>query len=83
MGKRIVLMITICVLLSSGGDMNTVKAANIKSPYNLEQAIGKAPNVKAYMTGSKMQEASEVSGTVGEISLTRKGAVKVSVTLFY
>lgn len=72
MGKRIVLMITICALLSSGGDMNTVKAANIKSPYNLEQAIGKAPNVKAYMTGSKMQEASEVSGTVGEISLTRK-----------
>ena len=75
MGKRIVLMITICVLLSSGGDMNTVKAANIKSPYNLEQAIGKAPNVKAYMTGSKMQEASEVSGTVGEISLTRKGEI--------
>lgn len=72
MGKRIILIVTMCALLFSEGNIDTVKAANIKSPYIAEQAIGKAPNVKAYITGSKIQDASEVSGTIGETPLTQK-----------
>lgn len=71
MGRRVIVAVMMCVLLFSEG--GTVKAANIKSPYITEQAIGKAPEVKAYITGSMIQEQSQVSGSVGKIPLVQKG----------
>lgn len=42
----------LAVLAGSG----MVQAAAIGTPYVAEQAIGKAPNMKAYVTGSKMKK---------------------------
>lgn len=75
MGKRILLILTVCVLALAGGRMETVYAATIKSPYLAEQAMGKAPNAKVYMTGQQMNESVAVTGTVGDVNLMQNGEI--------
>ncbi len=75
MGKRILLILTVCVLALAGGRMETVYAAAIKSPYLAEQAMGKAPNAKVYMTGQQMNESVAVTGTVDDVNLMQNGEI--------
>lgn len=77
MGKRIrkILMAAVCTALLTGGLEFTASAATIKAPYMAEQAQGKAPDVKVYMTGAKMKGAASVSGTIGNIPLAQKGEI--------
>ena len=51
MGKRITGIIAAFMLAVLAGS-GMVQAAAIGTPYVAEQAIGKAPNMKAYVTGS-------------------------------
>lgn len=68
MGKRIIGIWAAVMLILAGVP---VKAA-MKSPYMAEQAQGKAPNVTVYMTGSRMQKASLVSGKIQDITFDQK-----------
>ncbi|MCI9532217.1 MAG: FHA domain-containing protein [Lachnospiraceae bacterium] len=52
-----------------------VLAAVTVLPYIAEQAIGKAPNLKVYMTGSKIQKTSQVTGTIGDIAFAQDGDI--------
>lgn len=61
----------LAVLAGSG----MVQAAAIGTPYVAEQAIGKAPNMKAYVTGSKMKKNAAVTGKIGDIELTQNGDI--------
>ena len=69
MGKRIVVIWAAIMLITAGVP---AKAAAMKSPYMAEQAQGKAPNVTVYMTGSRMQKASLVSGKIQDITFYQK-----------
>lgn len=69
MGKRIVVIWAAIMLITAGVP---AKAATMKSPYMAEQAQGKAPNVTVYMTGSRMQKASLVSGKIQDITFYQK-----------
>ena len=75
MGKRITFTVLLCVLVLVGVKGIKVDAATIKSPYLIEQAQGKAPNIKVYMTGSKMKESVPVSGTLGELTFAQDGEI--------
>ena len=75
MGRLIRLFLTVCVLAFAVGRTDTVCAATVKAPYMVEQVNGKAPNVKAYMTGSQMGDSVSVSGTAGEISFAQNGEI--------
>ena len=61
----------LAVLAGSG----MVQAAAIGTPYVAEQAIGKAPNMKAYVTCSKMKKNAAVTGKIGDIELTQNGDI--------
>ena len=52
----------LAVLAGSG----MVQAAAIGTPYVAEQAIGKAPNMKAYVTGSKMKKKRKLGKEIKE-----------------
>lgn len=73
MGRRIICILSVFMLALAGVP---VKAATIKSPYMAEQAQGKAPNVTVYMTGAQMQEASDVSGKIKDITFRQKDEIK-------
>lgn len=75
MGKRINAIILIIALLSCIPH-GTVNAATVNKALLAEQAKGKAPNVKVYMTGTEMNAQAAVSGTVEDISLTQNGDIK-------
>lgn len=75
MGKRIIVILTVCVLALAGGRTEAAYAATIKSPYLAEQAMGKAPDVKVYMTGQQMNESVSVTGTVGDTGLEQNGEI--------
>lgn len=66
--RRVLGMAVACILAFIGGTANTAYAATVNAPYIAEQAIGKAPNVEVYMTGSKMDETVKVTGTMDAIS---------------
>lgn len=70
MEGRMIKIAAACILTLFGGMMLTAKAAAVNTPYIAEQAIGKAPNVEVYMTGSKMSEASNVAGMMEGITFT-------------
>lgn len=72
MGKRITGIIAAFMLAVLAGS-GMVQAAAIGTPYVAEQAIGKAPNMKAYVTGSKMKKDATVTGKIGDIELTQSG----------
>ncbi len=75
MGKRI--SIRMAALLTVLGLVMTmpVSAATIKQPYLAEQTEGKAPNLKVYMTGSRMDKSVSVSGTIGGKEFSQKGDI--------
>ena len=75
MGRRVKGMLGVCALSLLGGMVGTVQASTINTPYIAEQAIGKAPNMEVYMTGSRMGENVEVSGTVDNISFDMDGDI--------
>ncbi len=75
MGRRIKGIAAACILALLGGLAGTVHAANVNTPYIAEQAIGKAPNVKVYMTGSRMEETVEVTGTMESINFALYGDI--------
>lgn len=73
--QRVCAWMLMCALVLPLGVSGEVHAAEIKSPYLTEQAVGKAPNVTAYVTGSKMTKEAKVSAKLGEIELTKEGEV--------
>ncbi|MGN1168340.1 MAG: FHA domain-containing protein [Lachnospiraceae bacterium] len=79
MGKRIkkgnIILLLILAFIFTSLIPGQVNAANIKSPYLTEQAIGKAPNVTAYVTGSKMKPEAKISAKLGEIELSQEGEI--------
>ena len=51
-----------------------VQAKTFMTPYLVEQAHGKAPDVTAYVTGGKMKKSAAFSGTIGDgITLMQSG----------
>ena len=74
MGKRITGILAAFMLAVLAGS-GMVQAAAIGTPYVAEQAIGKAPNMKAYVTGSKMKKDAAVTGKIGDIELTQNGDI--------
>ncbi len=75
MGKR---MIRTIVLLSVALGLiysKSVDAKTIKQPYLAEQAKGKAPGVKVYMTGSKMKKSVPVSAQIEGVTLQQNGDI--------
>ena len=50
------------------------QAKTFMTPYLVEQAHGKAPDVTAYVTGGKMKKSAAFSGTIGDgITLMQSG----------
>ncbi len=76
MGKRIVSVIMFMILMLSGVFYIQVSAKTVNKSLLAEQAKGKAPNVKVYMTGEDMTSESAVSGSVEDIALTQSGDIK-------
>lgn len=75
MGKRIILLLITCLLMLTGTSAKTADAATIKAPYMAEQGKGKAPDIKLYMTGSKMRNTVQVSGIMGDMGFTQNGDI--------
>lgn len=75
MGRRVTAITAACVLIMTGVGVDTVRVAAVNTPYIAEQAIGKAPNMEVYMTGSRMGEDVQVTGTVGSIGFSLNGDV--------
>lgn len=73
MGRRMMGIAAAFVLALLGG--MPVHAAAVNTPYIAEQAIGKAPNVEVYMTGSRMEKNVDVTGTVGQVSFDLDGDI--------
>lgn len=76
MGRRVRKIAAICILMLFGGSIGSVYAANVNAPYIAEQAIGKAPNVEVYMTGSKMGKDTQVIGTIDSIDFISRGDIE-------
>ena len=76
MGRRVRGIAVVCILMLLTWTSRSVYAANVKAPYIAEQAIGKAPNVDVYMTGSKMEKDSQVAGTIDSIDFTLNGEIE-------
>lgn len=74
MGRKITGILAACVLAVLAGS-SIAQAAVMETPYVAEQAIGKAPEVKAYITGSKIKDSSTVSGKIENIELTQDGDI--------
>lgn len=74
MGRKVIGLIAMVMgVLLGGSCYNSASAMTVKQPYMAEQTIGKAPDVKVYLTGSKMKQTVDVSGKLGEITLTQNG----------
>lgn len=77
MGKRIKAVVLLVALVLSGLYFTTAFAQTVVNKSLLaEQAKGKAPNVKVYMTGSDMSQSVSVSGTVADIEFVQNGDIK-------
>lgn len=74
MGKRISFMILFAIALGTLFG-RSVDAKTIKQPYLAEQAKGKAPVAKVYMTGSKMGVSVPVSGQIDNFSFQQNGDI--------
>lgn len=73
MVKRILFLVLVCAAVWGGIPAETILAAGIKAPYIAEQAEGKAPDVKIYMTGSRIDSKISVSGKIGKQTFEQKG----------
>lgn len=78
-GRRIKIPFIMCfaVLLVIAGS-RPAQAKYFSNPYIVEQARGKAPNVKAYITGKDVTEKVTFSGKLGnKIEVSQQGETKV------
>lgn len=75
MGKRITRLIILFIITLSLFNSRQICAKTVKQPYLAEQAKGKAPDIKVYMTGSKMKSTVSVSGQMEHVSLQQSGEV--------
>lgn len=75
MGGRVRGIAAVCIALLLWGTAGFVYAENVKAPYLAEQAIGKAPNIEVYMTGSKMKKSAQVTGTMNKIDFSLNGDI--------
>lgn len=75
MGRKRIGIAAACMLALLGGIVGRGQAAVINTPYIAEQAMGKAPNVEVYMTGSQMTESAEITGMMEEISFSLNGEI--------
>lgn len=81
MGKKLMTGIGVltAVLTAWFTDCNgSVRAASFKTPYIVEQAQGKAPDITAYVTGNRIKGNVTMTGSVGEhiaLSQEKKGEV--------
>lgn len=76
MGKRVKAIALLIVLFFASMPTVTVHAKTVNKALLAEQAKGKAPNVKAYMTGSEMSNEAAVSGSVSDVVLAQNGDIK-------
>lgn len=76
MGKRIVSLILMLTVLLSGAFVAPAQAATVNKAFLAEQAKGKAPDIKLYMTGSDMSGEVPVSGSIADIALSQNGEIK-------
>lgn len=75
MGKRISLFMIVFASVLGLLFTRSVSAKTIKQPYLAEQAKGKAPDAKVYMTGSKMGTSVPVSGQIEKLSFQQNGEI--------
>ncbi|MDE6852746.1 MAG: hypothetical protein K2J67_09735 [Lachnospiraceae bacterium] len=75
MGKRVIRSIVLVFVALGMISSKSANAKTIKQPYLAEQAKGKAPNVKVYMTGSKMKRSVPVSGQIESVPLQQNGDI--------
>lgn len=75
MGKRVIRLFILSIFAFSLFNSSQICAKSIKQPYLAEQAKGKAPGVKAYLTGAKMKNTVTVSGQMEQVSLQQNGEV--------
>lgn len=73
MVKRILFVLLVCAAVRGGIYAEPILAAGIKAPYMAEQAEGKAPDVKVYMTGSRADGKIAVSAKIGKKAFAQKG----------
>ncbi len=59
-----------------GEELPVFAAQTIKQPYLAEQAIGKAPRIRVFLTGSKVGRDAAVSGTMGAQELEQDGELE-------
>lgn len=80
MGKRVMkccVFLLLSVVACLGGFKEyPVLAATVQTAYMVEQAKGQAPNIKAYMIGSKMGKDTKISGMIGDYALTQNGKIQ-------
>lgn len=76
MGKRIVPFTLLLTMLFSGFFASIGQAATVNKASLAEQAKGKAPNIKIYMTGTEMSGAVSVAGSIADITLSQAGEIK-------
>ncbi len=76
MGKRIVPFILMLTVLLSGSFAVIAQAATVNKAFLVEQAKGKAPDVKLYMTGTEMSAQVPVSGSITDIALSQNGEIR-------
>lgn len=73
MGKRIKIVLSLILFVMVSG--SPVVAKTIKEPYLAEQAKGKAPAAKVYLTGSKMGTSVPVSGQIKDLPFRQNGEI--------
>ena len=73
-GRTMFIMVVMIVITLA--QFIPVSAETVNKALLAEQAKGKAPNVKVYMTGKEMTPEVSVSGNVVDISLSQDGDIK-------
>ena len=63
------------VFILKAGETQTM-AGTVQTSYIVEQAKGQAPNIKAYMIGSKMNKDAQISGMIGDYPLKQNGDIQ-------
>lgn len=72
MGKKIVMLLAAALLVWFADCNISIEAATFKTPYIVEQAQGKAPEITAYVTGNRIKGNITMAGTIaGNIPLSQ------------
>lgn len=77
MGKKIIMFLVAALAVWSAGCNISTEAATFKTPYIVEQAQGKAPDITTYVTGNRIKGNETMTGTIaGDIPLSQDGESK-------